>query len=55
MSKFVGFGDKYDLTKLKEYVRENKVLDKFALEEQKDLLAMARKLEEFMSNDGGGN
>ena len=48
MSKFIGFGDEYDLAKLKEYVRENGILDKFTSKEQITLLAMARRFEEFI-------
>jgi len=47
----MGFGDKYDLRPLKEYVEKNKIMDKFTPKEQEDLKAMAKKLEEFLMAD----
>ena len=51
MSQFPGFGDKYDLTKLREYVEENKIMDKFTPEQQKDIETMAKELTIFLTKE----
>lgn len=48
MSEFIGFGDKYDLTVLKQYVKDNKIMEKFTPEEQKGLEAMAKEFDKRM-------
>jgi len=53
MSKFVGFGDKYDITILKQYVKDNKIVEKFTLEEQEDLKAMVKEFERLMNEEEG--
>ena len=48
MQTFTGFGDKYDLTKLKQYVKDHKILEEFTPEQQKDLEVMAKELERLI-------
>jgi ATP:corrinoid adenosyltransferase len=42
------FGDKYDLTKLKQYVKEAGIIDKFTLQEQRDIQKIATELERIL-------
>lgn len=51
MGKFSGFGDMWDLTKLKEYVEREGILDQFSPEELKDIEEMARRLEKYLKDD----
>ena len=50
MDKLVGFSDEYDLANLKEYIKKQKIMDRFNPKEQEDLLAMAKSCEKLVCN-----
>lgn len=43
----------YDLTKLKEYVEKEKIMDKFTPEQRADIQAMADKLSKMLQSKEG--
>lgn len=42
---------RYDLTTLKEYAEEIKLMDKFTAEEQEDIKAMVKELERLLTEE----